>query len=514
MAHWKESICLLTSTDPANRGFGTGFVFHRDGTGRSFLLTCLHVVETLEKPPRGGAADPPGVLADGLVAEVWVRGDGALDLAVLAVDGLPAAPLTLGTPIDPDRPVEIAGYTEHEPAHGTVVCRPLCGRARGNNPVKWTRRPGRVGIRSLDIEIAADLFRELKDGYSGSPVLDPETNRVVGVMNLKWTGVKGHAVCIGSCALLLQGPDARAIPGYGDRPPAGHPPAGPPTPRPVAVAAEGGLAWLASLLDHRDPLERVALCLDDGRAGAVPGLWFYAVEACRCDCPRALAEHLAVQFGGLSAETPWPDDLIVELWPVRYDGLGLWKALVQHISPPGAGDDDPAGEAARIVRWINRGVVAGPKALRVVYCQLSLADLGPRIRGFIEGAIRAFCALPGLDAQVRVLFLFACIAPESGLGALVARLRARGLQGIPACDRLGTLERLKALDLDVWLERCARPLHGGRRLDGATRDRLRAALTPLFPDDSARRRYRVLREPALGLLREATLTDPSHGDPG
>jgi hypothetical protein len=141
-ARWKDAICLLTSTDPANRGFGTGFVFHRDGTGRSFLLTCLHVVEALEKRPRDCQGEPPGLLANGLVAEVWVRGDALLDLAVLAVDGLDVSPLRLGDPIERGCEVETAGYPEYEPAQQTLVSpRPLVGRVRDNTPVKSLRRP-------------------------------------------------------------------------------------------------------------------------------------------------------------------------------------------------------------------------------------------------------------------------------------------------------------------------------------------------------------------------------------
>lgn len=214
MPHCKDSICLLTSSDPDNRAFGTGFVFHRDGTGRSFLLTCLHVIEALEKPRKGSGSEPPGVLADGLVAEVWARGDAVLDLAVLAVEGLSMAPLRLGAPVVPDRPIQTAGYTEHEPAQQSMVPPTLKGTVRGRNPVKTRLRPGRVGAWALDIEIELDPFRELTEGYSGSPVVDLHSTEVVGIMNLKRTGRKGHAVCVESFKLLFEKPDARPIPDY------------------------------------------------------------------------------------------------------------------------------------------------------------------------------------------------------------------------------------------------------------------------------------------------------------
>lgn len=675
MATFKDSICLLTSTEADNRGFGTGFVFHRDGTGRSFLLTCLHVIEALEKPRKGSDGEPPGVLADGVMAEVWIRGDAVLDLAVLAVDGLGAPPLRLGEPIGRGGDVETAGYTEYEAAQQTVVSRPLGGKVRDNNPVRSLRRPGRIGAWSLDIEIDADLFRELKDGYSGSPVMDPGTGEVVGIMNLKWSAVKGHAICVGSCRLLFDKPNARPIPDYGRDPkvprPAGaqaaagrslpdrflvafsfageqrplvravaqavearlgpstvffdewydfwlaghdadlklqdlygkrcalavvcvserygnkpwtlaeheairarlmqarasprteerdavlpirvgdgevpgvafnaivpdvrgraaeetaelivrrlrllmpYPPPGPQGPRQTgfAGAPEGALDWMASTLDHGDPIERIALRLDERPAQAKPGLWFFAVQAGLSDCPRALAEHLAVQFGGLSPRAPWPDELIVELSPVRFDRVGLWKALVDCISPE-ASVDDPAGESERIVHWINRGPPAGPGALRVVYCQLAIAALRPRIPSFIAGAIQSFAGLQGLRADARVMFLFACIAEESGVRALLGWLQPLRLADTPACEPLGPPRPLSLTDLDSWLARVAKPLPGGRRLDSATLECLRSCLIPLFPNDAARLRYQAVQVPALLCLRGATLTETTNGDRG
>jgi hypothetical protein len=669
MARWQDSICLLTSADPGNQGFGTGFVFHRDSTGRSFLLTCLHVVQTLEKSARGSEGEPPGLRADGLVAEVWVRGDALLDLAVLAVDGLGTPPLRLGQPSERGRAVEIEGYTGYEPAQQTVVSRPLAGRVRDNNPVKSLKYPGRIGLRSLDIEINAELFRELKDGYSGSPVVDPATGEVVGIMNLKWSGAKGHAICIGSCRLLFEKANVRQIPDYECRSAAPRPSGAQPeggralpdrflvafsfageqrqlvreiaqaveaklgpgtvfldewyefwlagadadlklqdlygrrcalavvcvaerygdkpwtlaeheairarlmqaraSPRPEARdavlplrvgdgevpgipfntivldvrgraveetaalivqrlrllkpdlatrplrprsagsagACESAIAWMASTLDHADPIERIALRLKEISSQAKPGLWFYAVQAGRSDCPRALAEHLAVKFGGLSSRATCAEDLIVDLRrPVPFDAPGLWKALLGAITPEGS-EDDAAGESERVVHWINRGPPAGPKALRVVYCQFPVVGLRPRIPGFISEVIRTFAGLQGLRADARVLFLFACMAQESGLQALLGRLRPLSLARIPTCEALDPPRPLNLLDLDEWLNYVAGPRTGGRRLDSATLERLRSDLIPLFPNDAARLRYQAVHEPALRILREATLIE-------
>jgi len=568
MADWKDSIVLLTSTDQGNQGFGTGFVFHRDSTGRCFLLTCLHVVTTLERPGKGAADDapPPGVLAADQPAEVWVRGDGILDLAVLAVDGLDLEPLRLGRPAQRGTSIQTAGFTDFEVEQKTVVPRPLAGTVRDNNPV-WSRRPrARLGAWSLDIAIDAEQFRALTEGYSGSPVLDPASGAVIGIMNLKRHGsaTAGHAVCVRTCD-QFDPPLAQRLPDY---PPD---PSAPPTSPARSVAGTvpaGTLAWLASTMDHTKALEQIARCLADGRGGSRSGVWFSAFDACLSDCPRALAEHLAVRFGGRRPGAPRLDELVTELHPVRYDGQGLWQALVDQIAPAAADQgqaamaerqaaeterqaaeaerqaaaaerqaaaaerqaaaaerqaaaaerqaaaaERQAAEAERILHWINAGPAGSPGGLRVVYCQLSVADQGRRIAELIAGAIQAFSGFSGLSANARVLFLFACVFEESSRWGLLERWRRPRLGRLPDCTVLGALAKLSLIDVDNWLSDAARAGPGGRRLDEQTRQRLRDALEALFPDDAARLRYQQVRRHALAILDQATLAAPIPGDP-
>lgn len=516
MADWKDSIVLLTSTDQGNQGFGTGFVFHRDSTGRCFLLTCLHVVTTLERPGKGAADDapPPGVLAADQPAEVWVRGDGILDLAVLAVDGLDLEPLRLGRPAQRGTSIQTAGFTDFELEQKTVVPRPLAGTVRDNNPV-WSRRPrARLGAWSLDIAIDAEQFRVLTEGYSGSPVLDPATGAVIGIMNLKRQGsaTAGHAVCVRTCD-QFDPPLAQRLPDY---PPA---PSAPPTSPHRAARSAAGTApagaptWLASTMDHTKVLEQIDRCLADGRGGSRPGLWFCAFDACLSDCPRALAEHLAVRFGGRWPGAPRLDELVTELHPVRYDGQGLWQALADQIAYDAAADQGQVPAAERILHWLNAGPAGSPGGLRVVYCQLSVADQGPRIAELIAGTIQAFSGFSGLSANARVLFLFACIFEESSRWGLLERWRRPRLGRLPDCTVLGALAKLSLIDVDNWLIDAARAGPGGRRLDEQTRQRLRDALEALFPDDAARLRYQQVRRHALAILDQATLAAPIPGDP-
>ena len=516
MADWKDSIVLLTSEDPDNPGFGTGFVFRRDGSGRSFLLTCLHVVETLEKPRKSAAGEPPGVLAAGKPAEVWQRGDGILDLAVLAVDDLALAPLRLGRPVQRGASIRTAGFTEFEAKQKSVVPRTLEGAVRDNNPV-WSRWPVvRQGAWSLDIAIDQETFRELTEGYSGAPVLDPATGTVVGIMNLKWSGTKGHALCVGSCDLLFNRPHARSLLDEPVDPPVGQPAVA--GPRPAVAVTEGVLDWFASTIDHSDPLERLIVGLDNGSGGP----WFYAFHACRSDYPQGLAKHLAVQlarkFVGRPPNGALNDDLLTVLRPERWDDQGVWSALVAKIRQSDTVHRNDGSDADCILNWIKDGPISVPGGPRVIYCELALAGQGGRIPGFIAGAIRDFRVLLRMNLDARVLFLFACVFEESGLRGLVDRLRLPRLTHIAGCESLGALARLSALDVDTWLQDLACPDPVGRCLDASSLERLQATLVPLFPTDAARVRYRRVHDPALAVLAQATLVatkgaTPRPGDP-
>jgi hypothetical protein len=48
-ADLQTSIILITSSEPTNGSFGTGFIIHKDEQA-VYLLTCAHVVEDLGGP--------------------------------------------------------------------------------------------------------------------------------------------------------------------------------------------------------------------------------------------------------------------------------------------------------------------------------------------------------------------------------------------------------------------------------------------------------------------------------
>lgn len=506
MADWKDSIVLLTRPDGSNQSFGTGFVFHRDQAGWSYVLTCLHVVEDLTKAPKGGSEEAC-VLINGEVAEVYARGDEVLDLAVLRVEGLSLTPLALGRPIDRDRSVEILGYTDHESKHQSAALRPLTGTVRDNNLVRSVLRPRQPSAWSLDVEIDKEMFRTLTEGYSGSPVVDPATDRVVGVMNLKWSGEKGHALCVRSCDLI--NPPIAQIPGFSSAPE--HQP-------PVSTAlrsssarslaaGEGAFAWLASTLDHDDVLGRITRRLEEcNGVGARFDPLILVVQACLSDCPRTLVEHLAADLGLLGMDAPWANELITELHPRRFDRQGFWRALLDSTAPTGT--EGQVGAVDIVLSWLDRAPRSSRGPVRVVYCPLDIAEQKDRIPVFVSGAVEAFRDLHGARANTRVIVVFACIFEETRLGGWLQRKRVSGLSKLAGCEPLGELKKLKRWDLAAWLHRIEDSTRPDHRPDAQTRRRLQEVLEPLLPDDSTRIRYRHLRRPALAVLTQADC--PNH----
>src|SRR5687767_11446070 len=76
----RDSVVLITSSEPAIDAFGTGFVVHRDEQG-SYVVTCAHVIRDVGGPETTKAADLPATV-------VAIGDDDVLDLAVVRVPGL------------------------------------------------------------------------------------------------------------------------------------------------------------------------------------------------------------------------------------------------------------------------------------------------------------------------------------------------------------------------------------------------------------------------------------------
>jgi hypothetical protein len=182
----QDSVVLITSRDPQNRRFGTGFVIRRSRSA-VHVLTCAHVVADV------GGADQ--VEADGIAARVTTLHDSqgyssqGLDLAVLELEGLwQRSPLMLKNLGKQGITVKTIGFQQYDKER---KLRPLQGHLgkRTASQIETER------IQTWDLHIGDDYG--LKPGYSGSPVIDPETNCVVGVVSHREEqGERGSAISI------------------------------------------------------------------------------------------------------------------------------------------------------------------------------------------------------------------------------------------------------------------------------------------------------------------------------
>jgi hypothetical protein len=230
MSDWKEAVVRVTNNLRSDDNFGSGFVFHRDASGRSFVMTCKHVVDDVLSPRAGEGDEPPALLVSDLPADVTAVGDGVLDLAVLEVDDLDCEPLALATaPAEQDTAFCGAGFGWMEQEQESLVRRLVTGLMRDRNPVVPRFRARRKPVYYWDLSIDEDLFRELKPGYSGGPLLHRKSGLVVGVFNLRRDKPRAQALCV-EAHRLLEPPLTSRIPGFGAgaptsrQPSAGHQP--------------------------------------------------------------------------------------------------------------------------------------------------------------------------------------------------------------------------------------------------------------------------------------------------
>jgi S1-C subfamily serine protease len=154
---------------------GTAFQCGQNQTGSGFVvapgrvITNAHVVAGVDEPvvevPGGGAL--PGRV---------VQLDTARDIAVIAVDGLRAAPLPLGDELDNGATAAFAGY----PAGGPYRIQPAS--VQGLSPVLVNNI---YGADPQPLQVYS-LAANVQQGNSGGPLLDLQ-GRVAGVVFAKST---------------------------------------------------------------------------------------------------------------------------------------------------------------------------------------------------------------------------------------------------------------------------------------------------------------------------------------
>jgi hypothetical protein len=186
-----EACILITSSNPDNRRFGTGFIVCHLGQ-KSYIITCAHVISDI------GGTD--SIEADGQPATIVAIGaDDGLDLAVIETDEILGKPVvTLGICGSTGSPFFTAGFRAFG-RHFSIS--PLYGRI--TTPVSLESNNYSERIKAWSVAIERD--ERLHDGYSGSPVIDEETGFCLGVISYKQgDGQAGLAISIDELEKIWQ----------------------------------------------------------------------------------------------------------------------------------------------------------------------------------------------------------------------------------------------------------------------------------------------------------------------
>lgn len=172
-----NAVVLITSSNPKNSNFGTGFVVHKQGS-ESFIVTCAHVINDVGKDSiqinKSHSASLFAELVEGI------------DLAILKTEDLDAEVVKIGGFVSKDSETIIVGYSfVSENIH---TCREIkC--TLDKETTSFTNQP----VKTWDLGVVDTS--PLAKGYSGAPVL--QSGKVVGVANYgHYDGRKGSAVSI------------------------------------------------------------------------------------------------------------------------------------------------------------------------------------------------------------------------------------------------------------------------------------------------------------------------------
>jgi hypothetical protein len=177
-----DACILITSKNPDNRRFGTGFIVCHSEQ-KSYLVTCAHVISDV-----GGEEL---IEADGQPSRiVGIGSDDGLDLAVIEVDELLGKPViklkVLGLAGSPFLTVGFRAFGRH------FSIAPLFGIVATAVALESRKYSDRIKAWNLEIRDGEHLH----DGYSGSPVIDDDSF-CLGVITYKQgDGQVGLAISI------------------------------------------------------------------------------------------------------------------------------------------------------------------------------------------------------------------------------------------------------------------------------------------------------------------------------
>ena len=185
MSNLEDSIVLITSaSDKKANVIGTGFAFYRE-QNYTYLLTCAHVVNDV-----GGNEN---VLVNNISAEVLATGNiTGFDLAVLRVENLNHIP-----------PLQLISLSQAENRKFRIAGHYLYGEEKkiiletvdGTLGKKRFARQNDRRVTAWNLSI--NEGDRLRKGYSGGPVVDQKTGRVLGIAtNMEKDGAEGLAISV------------------------------------------------------------------------------------------------------------------------------------------------------------------------------------------------------------------------------------------------------------------------------------------------------------------------------
>lgn len=176
MSNLEDSIVLIESAKRANV-IGTGFIFHKQ-QNYSYLLTCAHVIE--------GVGGEENIRVNDLPAEVIKIGDvQGFDVAILKINTtFSASSLNLrildgkeGKKLE----VQITGYYLYGGTKAYTIRGKMIVEVDGHKAIQIIENvTEKVAVGKLEIKKGI-----LRSGYSGAPVIDINTESVVGLVTHK-----------------------------------------------------------------------------------------------------------------------------------------------------------------------------------------------------------------------------------------------------------------------------------------------------------------------------------------
>ncbi len=201
----KSSVLPIRIGKDDNTEFkGTGFIIH-SSQDATYIITCWHVIEDFKEN------EGEQIKAGNFDAKLFDSGkDYGLDLAILKIpqrlyddQGNDLPVLNLCKSGNKEKIISILGWIEHVDKLGQIVQRPIEGEL-GSEINFNNDKSKNIYIPAWDLVIHEPHY-QLQPGYSGSPVIDKETNYVLGIASSReGFGKWGQAIAVENIELLTK----------------------------------------------------------------------------------------------------------------------------------------------------------------------------------------------------------------------------------------------------------------------------------------------------------------------